>query len=247
MPVESNAVARETGVERIPPPSPNIAPLKVNVFESMVGANCQLLPIFPYRHAGAIVPCGSLFRGTPGAQFGHFFHFNTVAEVVVVYGSNKAMLATGQIFALQPFHGVNSFLRAPNDPDAFLVVTITQRQSESHDQREAVIFRCRGCNTELVKHEYDATPEGAAGYDPTPFGGHPADMLQTFSTLVGSMQAAQAYDDPAVRTCPQCGEVGEPFPLGNWGWDRWVSQLATANEARRALDGHVRAFETPAP
>ena len=41
---------------RIPPPDPDREPLKVNVYERMAKAASQLMPLFPYDSAGAIVP-----------------------------------------------------------------------------------------------------------------------------------------------------------------------------------------------
>ena len=89
------------------------------------------------------MPCGAVFTGGPDMEHGHFFHWNTVNEVVVTYGANQAMLAPGQIFVTQQLHGVNSSLRNEKDPEAFAVMVITQHQSTSGDQREAVLARCK--------------------------------------------------------------------------------------------------------
>src|ERR1700735_3889129 len=131
----------------------------------MAKAAAELEPLFPYDSAGTIVPCGAVLVGGPDMAYGHFFHWNVVNEVVVTYGSNRAMLAAGQIFVTQQLHGVNSFLRDEKDPEAFAVMTITQHQSSSGDQSEALIARCKGCKAELVRHSYDATPHGLPGYD----------------------------------------------------------------------------------
>ena len=133
-------------------------PLKVNLFERMQGGNCQLIPLFPYEDADSLVPAGAIFRGEPGADFGQFFHFNTVDEVAHVFGANGALLQTGQIYATQPLHGVNSFLKDPTNPDNFLVLTVTQHQRASGPQAEAVIFRCGKCHEVLERYEYDAQP-----------------------------------------------------------------------------------------
>ena len=155
---------------RIPPPDLDREPLKVNVYERMAKAAAELMPLFPYDSAGAIVPCGAVLTGGPDMEYGHFFHWNTVNEVVVTYGGNQAMLAPGQIMALQQLHGVNSFLRDEKDPEAFAVMVITQHQSTSGDQREAVLARCKKCKAELVRHSYDATPHGLPGYDAESYG-----------------------------------------------------------------------------
>src|SRR4029450_1363566 len=158
--VVTGAASASDTVRRIPPPSGPREPLKVNVFDMMTGAACQLLPLFPYPDAGATVPCGAVFTGEPDdAEFGHFFHYNTVEEVAVTFGANEAMLQTGQVFVTQQLHGVNSFprhapvphqrhgansfLRHPADPEAFILMTITQHQAEDGDQSEAMLFRCQ--------------------------------------------------------------------------------------------------------
>src|SRR6202035_127038 len=86
--------AREV-VRRIPLPREDRPPLKVNLFEKMQGGNCQLIPLFPYEDADSLVPAGAIFRGEPGADFGQFFHFNTVDEVAHVFGAHGALLQTG--------------------------------------------------------------------------------------------------------------------------------------------------------
>lgn len=221
---------------RIPPPSGAREPLKANIYERMTDASCQLLPLFPYHDAGAIVPCGAIFQGAPGAEFGHFFHYNTVEEVALVFGASNAMLASGQMFVTQKLHGVNSFLRDPQDPDAFLVISITQHQSEDGEQDEAVLFRCQKCHHELLRFEYDATPKGVDGYDPAQWGGSPDDEIGMFPSLWGSAEAARLLRDESVRTCDECGHVNPEHPEPKWGWQRWVDQSRVANRARAALD-----------
>src|SRR5690348_2820172 len=126
---------------RIPLPREDRPPLKVNIFEKMQAGNCQLIPLFPYEDADSLVPAGAIFRGDPGADFGQFFHFNTVDEVAHVFGTNGALLQTGQIYATQPLHGVNSFLKDPPNAENFLVIAVTQHQRASGPQNEPVIFR----------------------------------------------------------------------------------------------------------
>ncbi|MDL4821804.1 hypothetical protein [Actinomadura opuntiae] len=233
---ETQELLEEGSGARLGPPDPGRAPLKASVFERMAGANCALLPLFPYHDAGSIVPCGAILRGAPDAEFGHFFHFNTAEEVVVVFGAHKAMLATGQIYATQPLHGVNSFLRDPADPEAFALITITQHQAEEGDQNEAVIFRCMKCHQELLRFDYDATPQGAANHAPAAYGGSEDDHVAMFPTLWGGTEAAAAFDEERVRTCGKCGHVNDRYPIETWGWQRYVVQVRTANDSRRALD-----------
>lgn len=223
-------------VRRIPPPSPTREPLKNNVFDLMTGAVCQLLPLFPYHDAGAIVPCGAIMTGDPDdSEFGHFFHYNTVEEVAVTFGANEAMLQTGQVFVTQQLHGVNSFLRDSANPAAFILMTITQHQSEEGDQAEAILFRCRKCNEQLYRHDYNATPKGVDGYDPTQWGGSFDDEVSMFATIWGSDKAAVDYGDESVRTCAKCGHVNAEHPHQKWGWHRYVDQVRAASSAKRAL------------
>ena len=214
---------------RIPLPREDRPPLKVNLFERMQGGNCQLLPLFPYEDADSLVPAGAIFRGEPGADFGQFFHFNTVDEVAHVFGANGALLQTGQIYATQPLHGVNSFLKDATNPDNFLVLTVTQHQRASGTQDEAVIFRCGKCHEVLERYEYAAQP--------APRGAHPRNGVPLLPTLQGSVDAAQTLNEHASnRRCDSCGHDNPPFPLQRWGWLQYVQQTRTVNDARHALD-----------
>lgn len=224
------------GRHRIPGPTGVREPLKTNVFERMTDSSCQLLKLFPYEDAGALVPCGAIFAGEPDdGDWGHFFHWNTAEEVTVVYGANGAMLQTGQIFANQKLHGVNSFLRDPKDPDSFAIMTITQHQSDGDDQREAMIYRCQKCHDELLRFEYDATPQGLEGFDPAQWDGSPDDEVPMFPTLWGSAESAARMADPEIHTCRKCGHVNDVFPAAKWGWQRWVTQSRTANRSKAAM------------
>jgi hypothetical protein len=175
-----------------------------------------------------------VLMGGPDMEYGHFFHWNTVNEVAVTYGSNNAMLAAGQIFVTQQLHGVNSFLRDEKDPDAFAVIVITQHQSSSGDQSEAVIARCAKCRAELVRIEYDATPHGLPGYDAKRYGTD-EDAVRQFATLAGSVDFVAARNSEEGRTCAQCGHVNDRFPAERWGWERTVRQTKAANAAYHAL------------
>ncbi|MFJ9889446.1 hypothetical protein ACIQRW_26790 [Streptomyces sp. NPDC091287] len=221
-------------MNHIPPPDPDREPLKVNIFERMSGAAAQLLPMFPYDDAGSVVPCGAVMSGGPDEEYGHFFHGNSVAEVVVVYGSDRSMLSSGQIFATQPLHGVNSFLRDEKDPEGFAVMTITQHQSEDGDQRETLLARCQKCKAELVRVEYDATPYGVEGHDPTQFGAED-DRVRPFATIAGSEEFVRQRNSDDGRTCKECEHVNPPFPAAQWGWQRQNTQTRAVNRAYHAL------------
>jgi hypothetical protein len=219
---------------RIPPPDPDREPLKVNVYERMAKSGSQLMPLFPYDSAGTIVPCGAVLVGGPDKQYGHFFHWNTVNEVAVTYGANSAMLATGQIFVTQQLHGVNSFLRDEKDPEAFAVMTITQHQSASGDQSEAIIARCKKCKAELVRHSYEATPHGLPGYDAKRYGAED-DPVRQFATTVGSVEFSELRNSDEGRTCAECGHVNDLFPTAEWGWARQVYQTRAVTAAYHSL------------
>jgi hypothetical protein len=219
---------------RIPPPDPDREPLKVNVYERMAKAAAQLMPLFPYDSAGAIVPCGAVLTGGPDKEYGHFFHWNSVNEVVVTYGATSAMLAPGQIFVTQQLHGVNSFLRDEKDPAAFAVMVITQHQSSSGDQKEAVIARCKKCKAELVRHSYDATPHGLPGYDPERYGGE-TDPVRQFATLYASTEFVALRNSDEGRTCAECGHENALFPADRWGWARQVEQTRAVSAAYHSL------------
>ncbi|MFD4603040.1 hypothetical protein ACFWPQ_34070 [Streptomyces sp. NPDC058464] len=230
-------VVEQTGLRetrQIPAPDPDREPLKANVFEAMAKAASQLTPLFPYDHAGSIVPCGAVLIGGPDNTYGHFFHWNAVNEVAITYGSNQAMLATGQIMATQHLHGVNSFLRDEKNPEAYAVMVITQHQSEEGDQTEALIARCTNCKEELVRYDYDATPFPLPGYDTARHGEADAPIRQ-FPTTLGSIEFVHRRNSEEGRTCSSCGHVNDPFPADIWGWARTVTQTHAVTRAHRAL------------
>ncbi|MFD4603024.1 hypothetical protein ACFWPQ_33990 [Streptomyces sp. NPDC058464] len=208
----------------IPAPDPGVEPMKVNVYEHMAKAAAQLAPLFPYDHAGAIVPCGNVLVGGPGQEYGQFFHWNTVSEVVVCYGARNSPLSPGQIIATQNLHGVNSRLSDETDSEAAAVLVVTQHQAEQGDQTEAMIAKCTGCHAELLRHEYDASPPAAPHHE-----------VRQFPTTVGSARFAELRNTDEVRTCRECGLVNDSFPGTSWGWSRQVTQTATVQAAQSAL------------
>ena len=84
-----------TQARRIPEPDDARPPLKSNVFKFAAGIASQLQPMFPYESAGNLVPCVAVMQGIDGGHYGHFFHWNSVEEIAVVFGSRNGMLATG--------------------------------------------------------------------------------------------------------------------------------------------------------
>src|ERR1700691_1647063 len=167
---EAGQIPEMKPTSRIPPPDGRREPMKAGVFGRMSKSAANLMPIFRDDDAWAIVPGGTVMFGGEGRDYGHFFHGNSISEVLVTFGSHEAMLASGAIMATQKVHGVNSFLRDQNDPSAFIVATITQRQSEEAGQHEALTANCKKCKKEIVRLEYGAGPAGAPDFDPTRFG-----------------------------------------------------------------------------
>ncbi|WP_063043410.1 hypothetical protein [Nocardia pseudovaccinii] len=232
---EAVRIPELSATRRIPGPTGKKEPLKINVYERMAKAAAQLMPLFPYEDAGSIVPCGAVMWGGPDKDHGHFFHANTVSEVAVTFGSHEAMLESGSVMATQKYHGVNSFLRDEKNPDAFVLVTVTQLQSTEAGQEEAMVAKCQKCKKEIVRHAYSAAPEGAPDFDPEQFGGREDDVVRQFSTMVGSAEFAEIRNSDAGRTCQNCGHVSTPHNTAAWRWANMVSQTRVVNSAHRAL------------
>ncbi|MFD0790250.1 hypothetical protein ACFQ0P_07570 [Microbacterium insulae] len=197
------------------------------------------MPIFPYDGAGVMVPCGAMLYGGPGRTHHHFFHWNTVSELLVSWGTNEAMIPTGSLMATQPFHGVNSFLRDETKEGTFALVTITQRQSSEAGQSEALTAKCAKCKKDLVKFEYGSAPEGAPDHDPNAFGDE-TDVFPQFSTQWGGVEFVRIRNSDDVRVCANCGHENEIFDLRPWGWDRLVGQTRVSNAAFHALAGSAK-------
>jgi hypothetical protein len=210
---------------RIPPPSDDRPPLRVNGFEYAQIANTSLAPMFPYLQRGAIVPTTSLMVGGPNANYGHFFHENTEEEVALVIADHGGIKNTGMMMIAPQLHGVQSFLKDPLDPESFLLIVITQRQSDDRRQQERVFFRC-GCNEVLFEQTYDSTPDDV--YDPH--------ANHAFLTNKKSGDIAIAFNgDEALRTCKRCGKISPPFPHAAWGWDAYATSHDVAALGRRSL------------
>ncbi|MBN1209672.1 MAG: hypothetical protein JXB05_32790 [Myxococcaceae bacterium] len=209
----------------IPPPRADRPPLRVNVFNAMQKANTTLTLLFPYLHAGAIVPASSLFLGGPGQDYGQFYHHNSVDEVIIAFAANEATLETGQVYTGGRVHGVNSFLKDQTRPGSFALFTVTQRQLDEGPQPEALSLICSACRKQLFKCEFDGASSPEA-----------VELDHPFATLVVPQEQLREFNaDAARRTCPDCGHVNAPFPLRAWGWDLYASQSAAMAQARQAL------------
>lgn len=218
----------------IPAPADERPPLSVSVFERMGKANTQLVPLFPYTDTGTIVPCGAMMWGGPERDHGQFFHWNTVNEVTLTWGSKGGMLNSGHLVATQKYHGVNSFLKDEKNPEFYTLVVVTQRQSPEADQLEAMVGKCEGCRREMIRYEYYAGPRGAVDFDATRYG-REDDLIPQFPTLMGSLQYADIRNSDEGRTCAECGHVNELLDTDVWGWPRAVEQTRRANSAYHAI------------
>jgi hypothetical protein len=209
----------------IAPPRADRPPLRANLFVAMQHTNSTLMPLFPYLHPGAMVPCGSMMRGGPEANYGQFFHHNTEDEIILNIAAKGATLSSGQVYIGSRVHGVNSFLKNEKDPSAFIVVSVTQRQRDEGTQTEAISLRCAKCHEGILFREFDTTPPPNASEDKMPF-----------PTIPISAEAFREYNaDAGLRTCRSCGHVNEPFPVASWGWDKYAEQYDTAEAGRNAL------------
>ena len=232
----ADASTPATNTDRLPA-AKDREPLRTNVFELMRTTTTQLLPLFPYLGPGAMLPAGALFQGRPGAEFGRFFHRNSEEEVSVCFGAQGALGAAGVMFIGGKMHEVQAPLLDPNDPNAFLVSVITQRQQdEGREQRESVIFRCSECNNKLHQVDYSAALPDPDRPDLVT-GGSVDDRYEMFPTMWGSILATDSFNnDESARTCSRCGHVNPPFPAESWGWKNYVDRHGVVNAARRALD-----------
>lgn len=216
----------------ISPPAPDAEPLKSNIYEFSRGLTCTLAPMFPHLYSGAIMPTVALFWGRKNGDYGYFEHFNTVDEVVIIFGADGATgrARTGLVRVNAHTHGVGNFLPDPDDPKVFSLICITQRQSEAAVQEEAVWFKCENCQHDFGRLDFAWTPVAAEEVVPR-HGNHAA-----LETVVKSARAASEYNaNAASRTCPECGHVNAPFPLERWGWDRYAAQTEAVQRAEEAL------------
>ena len=214
MPEEQASIAAST----------QVVPLKANAFEVVRGSNSQLLPLFPYLHPGAIVPCSASFEsdGTEKTRTGYFLHENTVDEIGFTMGSNGRNRA-GDVFVGPRKHGVGFDSPVP----FFAMVVITQRQAEDHDQQEVMSYSCEQCNVVLHRHEFNATV-GSEGRFPG------------LSTIVGSYDSVADLNAEGPVICSSCGHVNKEFPLPVWGWENYVRQTRIVEQAWRSMQEAVQ-------
>lgn len=201
-------------------PAKGPVPMKASAFQSLGEANSQLMPLFPYLHPGAIVPCVAGFE-TDGSNrsIGYFIHKNTVDEVALAVGGNGPF-RPGDVFVGAKEHGVG---RSPAQA-FFSLMVITQRQLEAAAQPEEVAFQCDNCGNELFREGIDGEAPSAGAVAELP------------TTILSAAAATHFNEDEARRTCSGCGKVNAPFPLPIWGWDRYVRNMRVARKAWAALE-----------
>jgi hypothetical protein len=201
-------------------------PLKVNVFERLQHHVSQLAPLFPYLDDEAIVPATALFMGHEGFRPGRFSHFNTVEEVALVLAAAGGYVQGASLYVANRTHAVTAPLINPTDPEAFIVVVITQRNNAEPSQPEAIMFMCPKCNKLMARYDYNAKLD-RRDLGPVP----------EFSTVYHSFRAAEAFNaDLGTRTCKHCGHVEPPFPVEEWGWGRYAHHTEVVNRARQQLE-----------
>lgn len=209
----------------IPPPRPDRPPLHANLLNTLQKGAVALTPLFPYTHAGAIVPTGTLFIGGPGKDYGQFYHHNSVDEIIVCFVSEGGTLASSQVYVGGRTHGVNSFLKDQTKPGTLALFSITQRQLEQGPQPEAVSLICGKCREPLYRMDYDGgTPPDAREID------HP--VAAAFELWV---PFREFNANPELRTCKSCGHENSPFPVHNWGWGRFHEQCEAVVAAKQTL------------
>src|SRR5882762_10974544 len=119
----------------IPAPSSARAPLKVNIFRHMRMSNTALCPMFPYLDEGCFAPAVAVYSGAPGRAVGMFKHYNTVDEILVVFGANGSRLKPGNAIADVREHIVNITLSDFSDAAQNFLAVVIQRQSEDRDDQ----------------------------------------------------------------------------------------------------------------
>ena len=224
----------------IAPPEKGREPMKTNVFRFVQNAVSTLSPLFPYADEGAIVPCAATFRGGPGKRFGKFQHFNTVDEVVIMFGAQGGRGRAGMVRVGPKLHQVGAPFEDPEDPGSLRVTTITQRQLIGEKQREEYRFACEKCDRRLYMEEIDATP-ARRNTGPGASGGH-----VPFITVLETYEATKHYNEnEAARLCKHCGHQNPPFPIEDWGWDDYVRQAEIIKLAQESVERELAGAGLP--
>jgi hypothetical protein len=231
----AETVATRPAPLSIPSPSPTRVPLKVNVFRHMRMSNTALCPMFPYLDEGCFAPAVAVYSGAPGRAVGMFKHFNTVDEILVVFGAKGSRLKAGNAIADVREHFVNIALSDFNDPENHFLAAVIQRQSENReDQREVVTFVCDQCKKPLKEFPFQSQPPAASSAG---LRDHP-EYARGFESPIGAWRAAEQFNsDEEARRCTHCGHVSAPFPFREWGWAKYAEQCRSVAKALEAYPG----------
>jgi len=206
---------------------PTKRPLKVNVFEQMLGHQGMLeqIPLFPYLGPGDIVPTAALSLTMPDTPRVHFFHYNDVPEVILCMAGEGGLIATGQLYLQQGTHGVTTFLRQPTGPEAkhYQLALIIIRIKPEGPQNEGFIMRCQKCNDIVFRVDRDVWPSSPRAHIP--------ELLN----IRFYADAVDTYNSES-RRCPKCSAEQPRFPSELMGWRRYAQYVDLANRARADLE-----------
>jgi hypothetical protein len=207
--------------------APTKRPLKVNVFEKMIGHQGMLeqIPLFPYFGPGDIVPTAALALSLPTMPRVHFYHYNDITEVIVAMAGENSLIAAGQVYLQQGTHGVTTFLRQPVAPEAksYVCALIIFRMKQQPPQNEGFIMRCVKCNEVVFRMDRDVWQNGEYKY---------------YAELINVRFYADAADafNAEERSCGKCGEAQPRFPVELVGWRRYAQYVELANRARANIE-----------
>lgn len=209
------------------PVAPGKRPLKVNVFEDVLAHQGMLeqKPLFPYFGPGDIVPTSALSISLPEFPHAHFYHYNDIPEVILTLAGSGALLATGQLYLQQGTHGVTTFLRKPQGPEAetYQISLIIIRMKTEGPQNEGFVMRCGKCNEVVFRMDRDVWQAPEHQYYPElPNVRFYADAVDAFN------------GEP--RVCAKCGATQARFPQELMGWRRYAQYVDLANRARAELE-----------
>jgi hypothetical protein len=214
------------------PVAPGKQPRKVDVFENMLAHQGMLeqMPLFPYFGPGDIVPTAALSLSLPDMPRLHFYHYNDIPEVIVAMAGERAMLTTGQVYLQQGTHGVTTFLRQGQGPEAesYQISLIIIRMKKEGPQNEAFLLRCHSCNDVVFRMDRDVWTGKEHAYYPE------------LANVRFYADAADEYNK-VERTCPKCQKPQPRFPEEIVGWRRYAQYAELANRARANIEAAAKA------
>lgn len=203
------------------------APLKVNVFETMLDHQgmLQQKPLFPYLGPGDVVPAAALSHSLPDMPRVHFFHYNDIQEVILTMAANDGLISTGQLYLQQGTHGVTTFLKKPRAATAaaYQISLIIIRMQGEGPQMEGFLVRCQSCNALVFRLDRDVFEA------PT----HP--HYRELANIRFYADAAEAFN-ASDRECSSCGTIQPVFPVELMGWRRYAQYAELANRARSDIE-----------